>query len=77
MQETSARLSFAYRLKTFGTGPADRKRMTDVALSILALIAGGLSLELFRPAVPPAPDLARFPLDLPDALEECQAGNPS
>ena len=53
--------------------------MTDVALSILALIAGGLTMELFRVASPPVTnsDQFRLPVELPDALEECQAGNPS
>jgi hypothetical protein len=55
--------------------------MTDVALSILALIAGGLSLELFAAARPPlGPEKERgFSLTVKghEALEEFQAGNPS
>ncbi len=55
--------------------------MTDVALSILALIAGGLSLELFAAARPQLghQDERGFSLRVqgPEALEEFQAGNPS
>jgi hypothetical protein len=53
--------------------------MTDVALSLLALIAGGLTLELFGATWPAAtlPEQPRLPLTLSDSLEECQAGNPS
>ena len=55
--------------------------MIDVALSILALIAGGLTLELFalsRPALgyqkQPEYGLAGKPFE---AAEEFQSGNPS
>ena len=55
--------------------------MTDVALSILALIAGGLTLELFAAARPPLgyQDERGFSLTVngPETLEEFQAGNPS
>ena len=53
--------------------------MTDVALSILALIAGGLTLELFGTAWTPAsyPDKSNLTMELNDAFEDCQAGNPS
>jgi hypothetical protein len=55
--------------------------MTDVALSILALIAGGLTLELFAAARPPLgqTDQQGFSLTVKghEALEEFQAGNPS
>ena len=55
--------------------------MTDVALSILALIAGGLSLELFADARPSIGYQDERGLSLrvrgPEALEEFQAGNPS
>jgi len=55
--------------------------MTDVALSILALIAGGLTLELFATARPPLgpQDNRAFSLTVKgrEALEEVQAGNPS
>lgn len=53
--------------------------MTDVALSILALIGGGLTLELFRAAWSPmtSPNPSGLPLEIPDALEESQTGNPS
>jgi hypothetical protein len=57
------------------------KPMTDVALSILALIAGGLSLELFADARPSIGYQDERGLSLrvrgPEALEEFQAGNPS
>lgn len=59
----------------------DTVAMTDVALSILALIAGGLTLELFTVARPPLvyKDQQRFSLSAPahENLEEFQAGNPS
>lgn len=55
--------------------------MIDVALSILALIAGGLSLELFGTTLPSARyqetqnySLGTTPLE---PGEESQAGNPS
>lgn len=55
--------------------------MTDVALSILALIAGGLTLELFTVARPPLAlrDQRGFSLSAErhETLEEFQAGNPS
>jgi hypothetical protein len=55
--------------------------MTDVALSILALIAGGLTVELFGTASPPANSRKelRVPLavTLPDLAEEFKCGNPS
>ena len=47
--------------------------MIDVALSILALIAGGLTLELF--AAPRPLKQRSFPLSVP--AEEFQSGNPS
>jgi len=55
--------------------------MIDVALSILALIAGGLTLELFAAAWPPlghneerAFNFRTYALD---TVEEMQTGNPS
>lgn len=55
--------------------------MTDVALSILALIAGGLTLELFAAARPllGQTDKQGFSLTVKgrETLEEFQAGNPS
>jgi hypothetical protein len=54
--------------------------MTEVALSILALMAGGLALELFG-ASPPigAQDQRglRFSAEPTGELEEFAAGNPS
>ena len=51
--------------------------MTDVALSILALIAGGLTMELFRTAWTPLsrPETPAFPLELAEG--DWQTGNPS
>ena len=51
--------------------------MTDVALSILALIAGGLTMELFRTAWTPArhPEIPAFPLEVTEG--DWQTGNPS
>lgn len=55
--------------------------MIDVALSILALIAGGLALELFGTAFPPLGWQSHKGLHLHgsacDLTEENQAGNPS
>jgi hypothetical protein len=54
--------------------------MIDVALSILALIAGGLTLELFTATWTPAHHEQRafnFRTDALDTIEELQAGNPS
>jgi hypothetical protein len=51
--------------------------MMDVALSILALIAGGLTLELFATAVPTLSDDHPFDHRSSCLGEEIQAGNPS
>ncbi len=55
--------------------------MMDIVLSILALIAGGLTLELFSSALPPlgSEDQPRFLRkgDLLSVREEIQPGNPS
>jgi hypothetical protein len=55
--------------------------MIDVALSILALIAGGLTLELFATAWPPSghPEERSFNFRRKslDTVEELQIGNPS
>ena len=54
--------------------------MIDVALSILALIAGGLTLELFAAAWPPLgyqEQRFNFRNEALDAVEEVQIGNPS
>jgi len=55
--------------------------MIDVALSILALIAGGLTLELFGAAWPPlgSQDKRGFNLaaNAVEVAEEFQSGNPS
>jgi hypothetical protein len=55
--------------------------MIDVALSILALIAGGLTLELFAAAWPPLGyhEQRRFNFrnETLDTVEELQIGNPS
>jgi hypothetical protein len=57
------------------------RAMMDVALSLLALIAGGVTLELFSTALPPQvrSDDVGFRLVSPafEAAEELQAGNPS
>jgi hypothetical protein len=68
---------------TFGLGivVAKLRLMIDVALSILALIAGGLALELFASACPPLKDVnergIRLGLEPSYAGEEGQTGNPS
>ena len=55
--------------------------MTDVALSILALIAGGLTVELFGTASLPLKSRDELGLNLaiavPQVAEEFQSGNPS
>ena len=55
--------------------------MIDVALSILALIAGGLTLELFATARPNIGRLDEQGFNLRskalDTVEELQIGNPS
>jgi len=55
--------------------------MMDIALSILALIAGGLALELFTSARPPLsyPEPRGFHVAVKtvEAVEELQIGNPS
>jgi hypothetical protein len=55
--------------------------MIDVALSILALIAGGLTLELFAAAWPPLGYHEQrgfnFQTEALDTVEELQIGNPS
>lgn len=55
--------------------------MIDVALSILALIAGGLTLELFAATWPPLglPEerALNFRTKALDTVEELQIGNPS
>jgi hypothetical protein len=55
--------------------------MTDVALSILALIAGGLTVELFGAASPSLSSREGLGLKLavvaPEVAEEFQSGNPS
>jgi len=52
--------------------------MTDVALSILALIAGGLTVELFGATWPTSSHSELgFNLAVPEVAEEFQSGNPS
>jgi hypothetical protein len=55
--------------------------MMDIALSILALIAGGLALELFTSTRPPLsypePRGFRVTVNTVEAVEELQIGNPS
>ncbi|HLH52055.1 MAG TPA: hypothetical protein VKY92_00345 [Verrucomicrobiae bacterium] len=55
--------------------------MIDVALSILALIAGGLTLELFAatwsPLGYPEQHRLNFRHEALDPVEELQTGNPS
>ena len=64
-----------------GTRCAHRAIMIDVALSILALIAGGLTLELFAAAWPPLGHHEErgfnFQTEALDTVEELQIGNPS
>lgn len=64
-----------------GTRVAFRASMIDVALSILALIAGGLTLELFAAAWPPLgyheERKFKFRTEAIDTVEELQIGNPS
>lgn len=51
--------------------------MIDVALSIMALLAGGLIMELFAAASPTSPKTSAAELEvLPGAYCE-EAGNPS
>lgn len=68
-------------VETLGTEHALADAMTDVALSILALIAGGLTLELFAGA-PVRPGFQHERGTLPDnpfpeSIEDFPAGNPS
>jgi len=55
--------------------------MTDVALSILALIAGGLTVELFGTGSLPLRSRNELSFKLavtvPEVAEEFQSGNPS
>ena len=55
--------------------------MLDVALSILALIAGGVTIELFGAAKAPADQAEdrglQFELKVPRGAEEFQNGNAS
>ena len=55
--------------------------MTDVALSILALIAGGLTVELFGTTSAPLKSKDELGFNLavavPEIAEEFQSGNPS
>ncbi len=71
--------TWTFLLFGLGIRRAVRNPMTDVALNILALIAGGLTLELFTSARPfthsqQKPTLAGT--ELPEGLEDF-AGNPS
>ena len=64
-----------------GIANADPNPMMDIALSILALIAGGLTLELFTSTRPPLsyPESRSFHVAVKtvEAVEELQIGNPS
>ncbi len=55
--------------------------MIDVALSLLAVIAGGVTMELFSVARPPVgyqdESGFRFGSEVPKKTEETQSGNPS
>ena len=55
--------------------------MMDIALSIFALVAGGLTLELFAAASPPVGLEDRrglpFGVEVVGPVEEQQIGNPS
>ena len=65
----------------FGISRAFRASMIDVALSILALIAGGLTLELFAATWPPLghPEERSFNFRgrALEPVDELQIGNPS
>jgi hypothetical protein len=60
---------------------APATNMIDVALSILALIAGGLTLELFAATWPPLGHAEergyKYPGKALKTVEELQIGNPS
>ena len=64
-----------------GIGCAPAAIMIDVALSILALIAGGLTLELFAATWPPLGHAEergyKYPGKALETVEELQIGNPS
>jgi hypothetical protein len=55
--------------------------MIDVALSLVALIGAGVSLELFTAGATPAPSAAGEGLflipEVDSSAEEVQSGNPS
>ena len=59
-----------------GILPAIRPPMMDIALSILALIAGGLALELFTTARP-AQHGFHVAVEHAEVADELQIGNPS
>jgi hypothetical protein len=65
----------------FGIRCAPATIMIDVALSILALIAGGLTLELFAATWPPLGHAEergyKYPGKTLETVEELQIGNPS
>jgi len=67
---------FTFPVPRAGTIIAITKVMTDVALSILALIAGGLTLELFAGSSRTDED-AEMPAELSGSLDEALIGNPS
>ncbi len=64
-----------------GIWAAPRGPMIDVALSILALIAGGLTLELFAATWPSLGQTEERAINFRrralDTVEELQLGNPS
>jgi len=68
-------------MRGLGTTHAKSRTMMDVALTILALIAGGFMLELFAAgrAQLESSDhgVFRLPVELPQPTEEYQCGNPS
>jgi hypothetical protein len=71
----------SYPLFTHGTTHALGPPMMDVALSLLALISGGLTLELFSSARPsvglPRPAGIHLKTTAVEGLDELEIGNPS
>ncbi len=69
------------RLLALGTSNAQVRAVIDVALTVFALIAGGVALDFLTPAAP-APGLEdeRGPIPVPEAwrlAEDHSDGNPS
>ena len=65
---------------TRGTALAEEVRMIDLALSMMAVIAGGLTLELFAAGWAPREENQLGPecdFAAHEWFEECSIGNPS